>query len=348
MSLIHTIALMQRKLSEKAFDTYVVMVGVGDKETVITSPNANADTLFDIASCGKILHTTPLILQAIGENRLSLDSKLSDFFCPIPNEKENITIQQLLTHTSGIVRIPLPKEICAEGIEETARYIIAAPLAFAPGKDYVYSCNGMILLGYILEKLYGKTLELLFEERIKEPLGMTRSCFKIELDEPNAAVCYTRAEVGTMRFDDDNVQSMGRVGGSGGSFFTANDIRKYVKAVFDKDELLYNKGLFAPAEADYTPDFSESRGLGYLIVNNRYPQTGMLFPTGSFGHCGHTGQSIFMNRKMDLYVVILTNATRFAAMKNDFLRHDYEQVMAMRAEIHNEVRRDLLEEKLIT
>ena len=347
MKLTQTRALMQRKLEKTAFDTYGVLIGCKGEEEAFFSENANEDTLFDIASCGKVLHTVPLALQAIGEGKLSLDSVLDDFFPNVPEEKKRITVRQLMTHTSGIVRIPLLKEICAQGTDATAALILSAPLAFAPGSNYVYSCNGMNLLGFIVEKLYGKTMDRLFEERLKAPLGMTRSRFEIAVDEPNAAVCYTRAEAGATRFDDDNVQSMGRVCGAGGSFFTGADIRKYVHAVLAKDERLYRREFFALAETDYTPHYEEGRGLGWLIVDGRYPQTGTLFPAGSFGHCGHTGQSIYISRELGLYVILLSNATRFSAMKCNYQSHNYDTVEALRAEIHNTIHADLRAQGLV-
>lgn len=188
MRLERTRALMARKLKEKAFDTFAVRVGLRGEEATLYSENANEDTLFDMASCGKVLHTCPLVFQAIGEGKLRLDSTLDDFFAHVPEEKKRITVQQLLTHTSGIVRIPLPKDICARGTDAIAECILSAPLAFAPGSNYTYSCNGMNLLGFIVEKLYGQTMDALFETRLKAPLHMTRSRFAIAVDEPNAAV----------------------------------------------------------------------------------------------------------------------------------------------------------------
>ena len=67
----------------------------------------------------------------------------------------------------------------------------------------------------------------------------------------------------------------------------------------------------------------------------------MLFPLGSFGHCGHTGCSFFMNREKNMYVIILTNATRFLNMKNNFNGYDYGVIMKMREDIHNEIYKDL-------
>ena len=78
-----------------------------------------------------------------------------------------------------------------------------------------------------------------------------------------------------------------------------------------------------------------------MVVNENYKQTGKLFPVGSFGHCGHSGQSFFINREKNLYVIILTNATRFLNMKNNFKGYDYGEIMKMREEIHNAIADDL-------
>ena len=75
----------------------------------------NADTYFDIAGMGKVLVTAPLIFQLIGQKKVSLDDTLDRFFSDVPAEKREITVRQLLTHTSGIFRIPLPAEIAETG-----------------------------------------------------------------------------------------------------------------------------------------------------------------------------------------------------------------------------------------
>jgi len=135
---------------------------------------------------------------------------------------------------------------------------------------------------------------------------------------------------------------MGTPAGSGGQQTCVSDIQKFITAVLDKNELLYPKDLFEMAESNFTSEFGESRGLGYLFVDERYPQTGKLFPVGSFGHCGHTGQSFFINREKQMYVIILTNATRFSFIKNDFETYNYGDVTKMREEIHNAIYEDLL------
>lgn len=348
MNLNYTGELMHSLLEKRAFDSYAVTVGIGEHQTQIFSGNVNGDTLFDMASCGKILHTAPVTFQLIDEGRLSLDSTLDAFFDHVPEEKKKITVRQILTHTSGIRRTELTREQCTRGDDALAATILSVPLAFDPGTDVRYSCAGMNIIGLIDEKITGKTMEQLFVERIREPLCMTRARFKLEPYENNAAVCHRWQDAYPQQFDDPNVLAMGRVCGAGGSFFSPDDLQKFCRAVLSEDERLYSKQFFSESEKIHSPRYSgsgkmteNSRGLGYMIVDEYYPQTGSLFPVGSFGHCGHTGQSMFMNREKQLYVIINTNATRYSLIRNQFKCEDYAYVCRLRADIHNEIRKDL-------
>lgn len=170
----------------------------GKEKKHIYSDNADKDTYFDIASMGKVLITSTLILKAIGENKLSLYDTLDNFFDKVPADKRNITIEQLLTHTSGIVRCFIPREVADKGNEAVAEHIINNPLAYKPGEGKIYSCNAFILLGFILEKIYSMPLDKLFYEYTKKTLNLTRSKFNIAISEENAAISYHRRDVGDM------------------------------------------------------------------------------------------------------------------------------------------------------
>ncbi len=344
MELTKTKALMAALAEEKKFDTYSVLVGLGQDECAFHSPNADMDTYYDVASMGKVLITATLILRAVGEGRLSLTDTLPKFFRDVPLEKREITVGQLLTHSSGIRRYNVPKEVAANCNDTIAAWILAKPLAYAPGTSYEYSCAGFILLGHIVEKVWGMPYDEAFYLLEKHPLGLRRATFNIALDEPNACVCYRWNDNRLRRMDDEIISVVRNgVSGNGGGFWSAGDMQKYVKAVLTKDPVLYRQDLFAQAERDYTPHFGEGRGLGWLVVDGRYAQTGDLFPAGSFGHCGHTGKSFFIHRPTGLYVILMTNATRFANLANDFRGYDYGKVCALRRQIHNSIYEDLKE-----
>ena len=84
---------------------------------------------------------------------------------------------------------------------------------------------------------------------------------------------------------------------------------------------------------------SESRGLGFLYVDDNYKQTGNLFSQGSFGHCGHTGQSVFIDPKSGLYVIVLSDMTLSTIKK--FGVDTYSEVICARENIHNSILKDL-------
>ena len=349
MLLSRTAELLQQKQKDGDFTSYALFVSRRGEEAFFHSAQVDGDTYFDIASMGKVLVTAPLILQAVGEKKLSLDDPLTRFFRHVPEEKRKITVKQLLTHTSGIVRHPISPEAAGRGAEAVAEEILKHPLAFPPGTGYLYSCSGMLLLGFLLERSYGLSLETLFETRLKGPLGYTRSRFNIAVDEPNAALCYRSEDVNGLPhpWDDENIRVLQTSAGSGGQFFTLSDLKKFSEAVMAKSGGLYPENYYALAEADYTGKCGEGRGLGWLYVDGRYPQTGRLFPAGSFGHCGHTGTSIFFDRAGRLYVILLTNATRALNRKNGFRGYAYGRVCQMREEIQNAVYEDFAAEKLL-
>ena len=346
MELKQTHKYLEKLRADLDLDTYAVFVRCGAHKATLLSENADEFTYFDVASMGKVLVTSTLTLQSIDRGLLSLENTLGEFFDVADSQKAAITIRQLLTHTSGIIRHELTRETCRKGTDAIAAEILSYPLEYEPDTNYIYSCNGYILLSFILEKCHKRPLEELYRDWIAAPLCLKRTAFEIALDEPNAAVCYFwRNGAEAQRFDDRNVLAMGRAVGSGGQQSCLHDIEKFTEAIHEKSELLYSKPLFALAEENYTPHYAEGRGLGYLVVDASYPQTGKLFPIGSFGHCGHTGQSFFINREAKLSVIILTNATRHAKLKK--AKGYYDDVMRMREELHNTIREDLIKEGMI-
>lgn len=350
MELKYTENILKQKCKNNEFDSYAIFVNKDGDEVFLHSDNVNEDTYFDIASMGKVLVTSTIALKTISDKKLSLDSTVGKFFENVPEDKKNITIRQLLTHMSGIERYEFPQKVADRGHEAVAEFILSTPLAFNPGTSQVYSCNGMILLGYILEKVYNAELEEIFEKLIKKPLGYTRSKFNIDLNEPNAAICYRSENVDGLEhpWDDENIRILRTSAGSGGQFFTARDIRTFVKAVMAKDERLYSKDIYDIAEREYVGNKGpEGRGLGWWYVDDRCTDTGKLFPKGSIGHTGHTGTCFFMNREKNMYVIMLTNSTRFLNMNNNWKGYNYDDTCKIRKDIHNAIYDDFLEQGLI-
>lgn len=341
MELSKTEKLLAESRENGVFDGYGLYIHLGDEYKFISSPGFTLDTYVDVASMGKVLVTSTLILQAIDEGLVTLDDTLPKFFENVPEDKKNITVKSLLDHTSGILRYQFPDVPIPMPHADATEFILNSKLGFKMGEKVAYSCNGYILLGFIAEKVFGKPLDTLMQERICKPLGLTRSRFCIPPDEKDVLTCCRWVDTSNNRVDDENAYILGGVAGNGASFWTCRDIVTYCEAVLRKDEKLYSKALFDMAESDYTPGLEVGRGLGYLYVDERYKQTGKLFPSGSFGHCGHCGHSFFINRQKDMFVIILTNATRALNRASGFNGYDYGKVMKMREQIHNSIYDDI-------
>lgn len=351
MELTNTLLEIEKMLREHEFSSYAVLVGYGDEEWQYLSEDVNLDTYFDGASLGKVFPTTALALYAVGEGLLSLDDTLAKFFSFVPDDKKDITVKNLLTHTSGMLRRPYPEKLGLRGRDGVAEFIFSNPLAYQTGTHFAYCCDGIMLLGLIVEKVFGVTLEEAFERYVKQPLGMTRSTYHIRIDEENAVLCNHRADLGGLIYDDDNVRQLcGIPAGNGGLFVTAGDLQKFVKALIARDTRLYPRELFDLAEQNYTAGLpvldekrsTEDHGLGFVYVNENCEQARELFPEGSIGHCGWSGQSFYLNREKSLYVILLTNSMRCQNLEKKLKGVARDRaVHQMRIDMHRAVKKDL-------
>lgn len=139
------------------------------------------NSIFQIGSVTKQF-TAAIIMQLQEEKKLSVQDKLSNYFPGFVNG-DKITIEHLLTHTSGIYNYTNDTSIMnndvtrhfssSEMIERFKKY----PPDFEPGAKWNYSNSGYSLLGYIIEKVTSKPYEKVVRERIFQPLGMVHSGF---------------------------------------------------------------------------------------------------------------------------------------------------------------------------
>lgn len=135
-------------------------------------------TIFRAASITKQF-TAVSILLLVDQGKLSLDDKLNNYFPELPNA-EKITISNLLDHTSGMWEqqkdedfpFPLEKEV---PVDIHLSYIQKNKPYFEPGEEWKYCSNGYFVLGLIIEKVTGASLELFMKTRIFDPLGMKNS-----------------------------------------------------------------------------------------------------------------------------------------------------------------------------
>jgi CubicO group peptidase (beta-lactamase class C family) len=144
-----------------------------------TGVRATADSLFQIGSITKVW-TTTMIMQLIGEGRLSLDTTVAEVLPGVRIGREDaggqIAVRHLLSHTSGI-----DGDIFTDtgrGDECVERYVAGlgeAAQIFPPGAAYSYCNSGFVLLGRIIEVLDGRIWDASLRERLIGPLGLTQT-----------------------------------------------------------------------------------------------------------------------------------------------------------------------------
>lgn len=293
----------------------------------------NQYTRFDMASVTKMLATTTVALIALDRGELKLTDKVLNFF-DCPECHKETTIKNLLTHTIGIGWKRLYENVESANI---ANHILNIPLDIPVNSDVLYSCPGFILLGKILEKIYGKSLDVLFAEEVAIPLDMSYTSF---LPTGGNIVNSNLAENARGKVNDLNCRFLDGVAGNAGIFSNMCDMKKYAAMLLKCGKPLFSADIFEKATRNYTNGMSESRGLGYLYVDEKYTQTGKLFKSGAIGHCGHTGQSIFVDYRTGLYVIILSDMTLCMEIIKG---QGYGGVMSARERIHNAIADDLTE-----
>ena len=335
-TLRHLENCIEKLFAAKTVENIIVRVGRGE-DVLYEIKRSSQDrtlserTLFDMASITKIVATTTLALIAMDRGMLVPDDPVGKFLT-VPEDKQSMTVRHLMTHTMGIGHKNLTG--CYADI---ADYILGIPSDIPIGTDVRYSCPGFILLGKIVEKLFDCRLNEAFDRHVAHPLGLASTAFLPDrsLDIVNS----NRDESMAGLVNDYNCRYLGGVCGNAGLFSNLEDMTVYVKMLLAHGEQLISRGTFDLAASNYTAQMSESRGLGFLYVDERYAQAGGLFRTGSIGHCGHTGQSVFVDTESGLYVIILSDTTISTVRK--YGKEKYSEVMQMRHDIHAAIKEDL-------
>ncbi len=239
------------------------------------------DTKFRIGSITKQFIAT-CILKLQEQGKLSVQDKLSKYIPGFPRGDE-VTIYHLLTHTSGIHAYTnrpdflkyLTMPITSAALVDTIK---AYPYDFNPGDKYQYNNSGFFLLGYILEKLSGKSLAVYLNETLFKPLGMYNTGIYETtrlLDNEAYGYSYTNDTIiKAVNWD------MSWAGGAGALYSTTKDLYTWNEAVFNgkvlSDESL--RAAFTKTELNNKEkiDYGFGWGLGELRGNKLISHGGGL------------------------------------------------------------------------
>lgn len=188
---------------------------------------ANTSTMYRGGSLTK-LFTAAMVYQLVDEGKLSLATRLSEFFPSIPNAGE-ITIAHMLAHTSGIGNLPTGGEEPQTKAALLARFAKLAP-EYAPGERSTYSNTAFVLLGFIIEEVTKSSYQAQLDRRINRKLGLTRTRFGGRID-------VTRNEAQSFTYDEGKwsvspEEHTSAAAGAGAIVSTATELATFMSALF--------------------------------------------------------------------------------------------------------------------
>jgi uncharacterized protein YbbC (DUF1343 family)/CubicO group peptidase (beta-lactamase class C family) len=270
------------------------------------------DTIFDLASLTKVIATTTAVMQLVERGKFRFNDPVAKYLPEFAqNGKQDITIRQLLTHYSGLPP-DLDLKTSWEGKQTGYDMAFAETLQDPPGSKFTYSDINFIVLGALVERVSGETLDEYTRRHIFIPLKMFHTRFL-----PPAA--WLRKIAPTQYDENDHmlrgvvhdptVRRMGGVAGQAGLFSTADDLAKFAQALLN-----HGDGILSPASVEkmtspeQPPSAPVLRGFGWDIDSPYSSNRGDLLPIGGYGHTGFTGTSLWIDPATRTYIILLTNA----------------------------------------
>lgn len=273
------------------------------------------DTIFDLASLTKVMATTTAILKLMEQGQLNIWDPLSRFYPEWPEDKSDISIHHLMTHSSGYQAIV---RLWDQGMsyEEKIQYIINLPLEYPTGSQVIYSDPNFILLGDLVQRVSGQRLDSYLQNHVFGPLGMERTAFnplkKYAPDQIAATEqCDWRGRMVNGEVHDENAASFDGVSGHAGLFSCLDDTIRFVQMILNEGQWEETRILTPQTvklmRRDETPALNQNRGLGWDLAKNPKCSGGVLLSEQAFGHTGFTGTSLWIDPELQLGVVFLTN-----------------------------------------
>lgn len=290
-------------------EEYLFSVG---KKSILPKEELNSiDTIHDIASLTKVLVTTTLIMKLIDMGKLKLDTLVKDIIPEFRNNN-NINIFDLLTHTSGLpADIKLDLSVDKETIRKK---IYCCDSVYEKNTKVLYSDIGFILLGFIIEEIVRKPLDIIAKEFIFTPLNMNDTSYLPDSKLFNRCAPTENSphfhKILRGEVHDRKAYLMGGVSGHAGVFSDIDDMSKFARMILNRGE--YNKKRILSEKSveslfkTQTPIGEINRGLGYLTFDIRSPFSTMNSGESIF-HTGFTGTSLLIDKGNKISIIVLSN-----------------------------------------
>ena len=324
----------------------VYLKAYGNKSVVPTVEPMTTETMFDLASVSKCVGTTLAFMQLIENGYVRLTDNVDRY---IPNfkpwtdpesgETVDITVRDLLSHTSGLTPYinanTFVKEYGGNNPEKMEQYIATEiKRNFRPGTDFMYSCLNFVTLQRILERVTGEKLYEYAQEHVFDVLGLKHTCYFPLIYTPavdNSAELARLCAPTEVQSDGKPLVAqvhdpmarmiMGGNSGNAGVFSNAEDLSVICSAIMNNGCLVDKKGNALEATRILSPatvrlmatipsqnDPSVGRALGWDKKSSHSGPRGDLFnPETTIMHTGYTGTSVVIDMESKTAIVLLTH-----------------------------------------
>lgn len=294
-----------------------------------------ADTLFDLASVSKVVGTATATMLLFEDGKLAPDMHVAERFPAFAQSgKEGVTVEDLLTHRSGLQAYDQPAKAEAnrgerEPADALLDHIASLKPVYERGQKIEYSCLNFLTLARVNELAAGRSQQSLLGDRVWGPLGMVNTTYRLT-DDQRARVAPTFREMPASRTPGDVHDPLAyyhqstdeHCSGNAGLYADAQDLARYCQMILGEGEYIDPQGkavrvLQADTVRTMTTLHAElparkgddtlRRGWGWMMFHER-PWTHPAAPEGSvFGHMGYTGTMLWLDKNSDVFVVVLTN-----------------------------------------
>ncbi|EKF52061.1 serine hydrolase domain-containing protein [Lactococcus garvieae] len=249
----------------------------GNQETIPQIKPLVADKKWDLASVSKVVGTGTAVINLVLEGKLDIDAPFTQYYPDFHDD--SITLRQLLTHTTGIN----PFIENRDNLDFSHLKSAIDNIVVTEDKTCHYTDINFILLGFMLERFYDKSLDKVFEEQVFERWGMSETSFG-----PVTNAVPTRSDMKAGTVHDPKAKVLGVHCGSAGLFAPMSDLVKFVQAYFADEKYLELQKNFAAG--------NRPRSLAWDFIHNQW----LL-------HTGYTGTFILMNLQTQKAVIFLSN-----------------------------------------
>jgi CubicO group peptidase (beta-lactamase class C family) len=315
------------------------------------------DSLFWIASMTKpITGTAILMLQ--DEGKLNVADPVAKYLpefagLKTPSGKPaNLTITQVLTHTSGLGEAGGPAAQRAKTLADLVPLWLAAPMQYEPGAKWQYTQSGINAAARIVEVVSGMTFDAFLQKRLFDPLGMKNTTFyPTEQQRARLATAYAKSgdtsglEAVPPRADFGPRDRPPQ--GNGGLYSTAPDYARFCQMLLNGGTLEGHcylssaamKYLTTPQTGDLPTGFFQNNtfgnhgtnygwGIATCILRTPHEGVAAMLSPGTFGHGGAWGTQAWIDPVKGVAYVLMVQRSNFPNSDASDVRHDFQQAAA--------------------